>query len=93
MPTSKTTFSWGNYFKPTPDNLQYFATVLKSLTLVGAGSAYVMGNEKIGFFVLISGAVLDELSKFFAKVSHDSKESLKIETTTTITHEIKDNEQ
>lgn len=89
----KTTFKWSNYFKPTPDNLQYLATGLKSITLLVGGSAYVMGNEKIGFFILLSGAVLDELSKFFARVSHDMKESIEIESTIKITHKVENDEE
>ena len=73
MPT-KTTFSYKNYLKPSPDNLQYLASSLKAITLVIAGSAWANGNPHVGMIVMIIGASLDEISKFFAKISHDLKE-------------------
>ena len=77
----KTTFSWKNYFKPTPDNLTYLASSLKGITIVIAGSAWASGNPHIGMIVMVTGAVLDELAKFFAKVSQDMKEESNDETT------------
>lgn len=74
-----TTFAWGNYFRPTPSNLQYLSAGLKSLTVVASGSVFATGNERIAFYILMAGAFLDEASKFFARVDHDAHEVVRVE--------------
>ncbi len=70
MPT-KTTWSYKNYLKPTPDNIQYLVTALKTILLAVSGTVLANGNPVMAFWIMVGGAVLDELSKFFARVAHD----------------------
>ncbi len=74
----QTTFKWSNYFKATPANLQYLTVALKTILVTIAASAYVSGNEKIAFWTLISGAVLDELAKFFHKVNEEAMKTVSL---------------
>jgi len=73
-------FSWRNYTKPTPANLEAIATSLRRLVAIVAGTTVVMEAEWwIPFTVLIIGAVLDEIKNFFAKVAKDSFEQVTVE--------------
>jgi len=73
-----TSFKWGNYLKPTPANLQYLALGLKSILVTIAGATFFSGNEKVGFYILLFGAILDELSKFFAHVNEEAMKSVTV---------------
>lgn len=42
-------------------------TALKGIVLVGGASAYITDHEHITFWVLVSGAGIDEAIKFFKK--------------------------
>lgn len=42
-------------------------TALKGIILVGGASAYITDHEHITFWVLVSGAGIDEAIKFFKK--------------------------
>lgn len=73
-----TSFKWSNYLKPTPSNLQFLSVGLKSILVTIAGSVFFSGNEKMGFYILLAGAILDELSKFFAKVNDESMKTVSV---------------
>lgn len=74
----ETSFKWSNYFKPTPQNLQYLAVALKSILVTIASSAFVSGHETFAFWTLIVGALLDELSKFFHRVNEDAMKTVSV---------------
>lgn len=64
----KVTFKWSNYFKPTPRNILYLVETLKGIVVGISVSSYINEHEKLAFYMLLSGAVLDSLAKFFSKV-------------------------
>lgn len=44
-----------------------FLSALKGIVLVGGASAYITEHEHITFWVLVSGAGIDEAIKYFKK--------------------------
>ena len=55
-----------NYFEPTPKNVKKWLLAIKSILATISGAAYVNGNEKIAFWILVGGAVIDELTNLFS---------------------------
>jgi len=55
-----------NYFEPTPKNVKKWLLAIKSILATISVSAYVNGNEKIAFWILVGGAVIDELTNLFS---------------------------
>jgi len=93
-----TKFSYQNYFKPTPENLQYISMSLRSIIGSIAGTTLIMeANKWITFGVLLSGFILDELIKFFGHVSEESKRVISVEvdakSNVQVTDEIKTTEK
>lgn len=79
MSEPKVTFSWKNYTKATPRNLEYIATSARRIVAVIAGTTIIMdSNHWVPFGVLLVGAVLDELKNFFAHVAEGDKEVVSI---------------
>lgn len=77
MPNSKITFSWKNYFKPTPANLEYFAVKLRLIVSAVAGSTVLLdANRWVPFWIIVVGAVLDVLKDFFARAGQDYDEKV-----------------
>lgn len=86
---AKVTFSWKNYFRPTPDNLQYFATGIRGLFVVITSTSILMhAGEVINLACIATGYLLDELIKFFGRAAHDYALTV-TETTTTTQKETK----
>ncbi len=90
----KVTFSWKNYAKPTPGNLEGLAGALRRLVAVLAGfSIFMEANKYIPLVIVLVGALLDELKNFFAKAKADYEEQIHInipesvEDKVTITHD------
>lgn len=67
------TFKWSNYLKATPANLQYLSDGLKAIVATIAVTSYAQDNVKLGFWLLVLGAVLDVISKFFARVQRETE--------------------
>jgi hypothetical protein len=61
-----TNISLKNYFEPTPKNVKKWLLAIKSILATISGAAYVNGNEKIAFCILVGGAVIDELTNLFS---------------------------
>lgn len=75
----QTTFSYKNYFRPTPENLQYWTEGLHGIIVTIATTSYVQGaSQQTLFIIFIVGYVLDKISKFFARVSHDSTKTVEV---------------
>jgi hypothetical protein len=55
-----------NYFEPTPKNVKRWLLAIKSILATISVSAYVNGNEKVAFWILVGGAVIDELTNLFS---------------------------
>lgn len=55
-----------NYFEPTPKNVQKWLLSLKLILATIGGSAYAAENQKMAFWILVGGAILNELANFFA---------------------------
>lgn len=72
-------FHWSNYFKPTPINIQYFIEGIKGILGSIAVTSFVLKDETLSFWMLIAAGALDYLSKFFARVANDYKESITVE--------------
>lgn len=54
-----------NYFKRTPRKLVKLTLALKGILLAASGSAYMIDHPHWAFWMLITGALLDELTKLF----------------------------
>jgi hypothetical protein len=78
MPEQKVSFSWRNYTKPTPKNLEAFAASLRRIVVVTAGASIIANNDTIAFIILVVGAALDEAKNFFAMVGHEYDEKVTI---------------
>jgi hypothetical protein len=61
-----TKISLKNYFEPTPKNVKKWLLAIKSILATISVSAYVNGNEKIAFWILVGGAVIDELTNLIS---------------------------
>jgi hypothetical protein len=84
-------FSWRNYFRPTPDNLQYISVSMRSIIGSIAGTTLIMeANKWITFGILLSGFILDELIKFFGHVKDDAKRVISVEVDSKAEVEVKD---
>lgn len=68
------TFKWGNYFKATPANLQYFTEGIQGLLVAIASTNMVTGDPKVSFWLMIGTYLTGKLSKFFGRVEHDQQE-------------------
>lgn len=74
-----TTFSWANYTRPTPSNIEYFAASLRRLVSVATGTTVIMGARWwIPVVILFVGALLDELKNFAAHVAEGEKEVFQV---------------
>jgi len=62
-----TNISLKNYFEPTPKNVKKWLLAIKSVLATISVSAYVNGNEKIAFWILVGGACIDELTNLLSK--------------------------
>ncbi len=50
-----------NYFKPTPNKIEKFLLAFKTLIGTVAASTFFAGDQKIAFYFLVAGAVIDFL--------------------------------
>ena len=55
-----------NYFEPTPKNVKKWLLAIKSILATISVSAYVNGSEKVAFWILVGGAVIDELTNLIS---------------------------
>lgn len=55
-----------NYFEPTPKNVKRWLLAIKSILATISVSAYVNGNEKVAFWILVGGACIDELTNLIS---------------------------
>lgn len=79
MTDSKVTFSWKNYTKATPRNLEYIAASARRIVAVAAGLTIIMdANKWIPAAVVVVGALLDELKNFFAHVAEGDREVVSV---------------
>ena len=75
----KVTFSWRNYTKATPRNLEYIAASARRIIAVIAGTTIIMESSRwVPFGILLAGAVMDELKNFFAHVAEGDQEVVSI---------------
>ena len=70
--TEKLTFSYRNYFAPTPKNLQYLMGSLKAILAAVTGtSVYNKADEAVVITLIVSGVVLDQFGNFFGHIVDD----------------------
>lgn len=68
----KVTWSWSNYLKTSPDNIQYLALSIKAIIAGIGGTTLLMEADKwVTFWILLAGLILDEVAKFAGKAAHD----------------------
>lgn len=74
-------FSWKNYFRPTPSNLQYISVSLRTIIGGIGGTTLVMEADKwVTFSILLAGFLLDEVIKFFGHINEEeSKRVVSVE--------------
>jgi len=86
----KTTFSWSNYTRPTPRNLEYIATSLRRIIAVIAGTTLVVdANHWVTFSILLGGALLDELKNFFAHAAEGMQEEVVVSYPSELSDQVK----
>lgn len=79
MTTPKASFSWKNYFKPTPVNLQYWVESAQALLATIAATQFFAHREDLTIYFLVAAGVLDKLSKLFARAAKDYIEVVSVE--------------
>jgi hypothetical protein len=62
-----------NYFEPTPKNVQKWLLALKSVMATIGGAAYFSENQKLAFWVLVGGAVLNEFANLFSNGTKENE--------------------
>lgn len=68
----KVTWSWSNYLKTSPDNIQYLALSIKAIIAGIGGTTLLMEADKwVTFWILLAGLILDEVAKFAGKAAND----------------------
>ena len=66
------TFSWKNYFRPSPHNLQIWVQSIHGALVLVVGSSYLAGvSPEHLLWVMLAGYFLDQLSQFFGRVDAD----------------------
>lgn len=91
----KITFSWSNYFRPTPSNMEAGAAAIRRVINIIAGTSLIVeANHWVTFGIILLGAILDEMKNFFARVSddYDKKVSINIPPAVADKVEITENE-
>ena len=58
---------FGNYFKPTPQNIRRWMLAVKGVLASVSGAAYLQGNTKVAFWLLIITGTLAELSNLIGE--------------------------
>jgi hypothetical protein len=85
----KLTFSWKNYTRPTPRNLESIATSLRRVLSVIAGTTIIVdANHWVTFAIIFIGAVLDELKNFFARVEEEYNKKISINVPPDMQHKV-----
>lgn len=80
MPRERMSYGWGNYLKPSPANVQYFALAVKGMIAGIGGTTLLMESDKwVTFWIFFVGLVLDELAKFAGRVSHGDTDVVSVE--------------
>jgi hypothetical protein len=77
IPNTKVSFSYKNYFRPTPKNLQYFSEIIEGLCLTLATVSYVQNNPGAAIALGIIGYFSNKAVKFFGRVIEDSNNEQK----------------
>lgn len=70
----RVSFSWRNYTRPTPANLERNASLLMGILGVASGIAQVQAYPTLGMILAFSIGVVQQFTKFFADVAAAEKE-------------------
>jgi len=85
----KVTFSWSNYMRPTPKNLENFAASARRFVAGVAGASVLAEvNKWVPFGILLAGLFLDELKNFFAHVAEGDREVVSISYPETVAEQV-----
>lgn len=60
-------FGFCQYFKPTPHNIRRWMLAVKGILTSVSGAAYLEGNTKAAFWLLIITGTLSELSNLIGQ--------------------------
>lgn len=66
---NEVTFSWKNYTKPTPANLERNAGLLMGILGTASGIAQLQHYPLVGIILAFSIGVVQQFTKFFASVA------------------------
>ena len=58
---------WKSYLEPTPKNVKKWLLAIKSVIGVCAGSAYFADRPDAGFWMLVAGAIVNELGNILSE--------------------------
>jgi hypothetical protein len=58
-------YGLANYFKPTPKNVQKWLLATKTILATIGTAEFFSGNSKIAFYIMLGGAILNELANLF----------------------------
>lgn len=76
----KTSFSWSNYLKATPANIQYLAMSVKAILATITGTTIIEEAPTwVSVTLLVATVVVEEVGKFAGKVNEEvGKEVIEI---------------
>lgn len=66
---NKLTFHGRNYSKDTPKYIERIAAGMRRIVAVVAGLSVIQHNDTLALWVIIGGAVLDEIKNFFGQIA------------------------
>lgn len=74
---SEMNFKWSNYLKTTPKNVERILKSIRRLYLtVTGGTILANAPEWVTLTVLISGAIVEELSNFVGSIAMETEEQV-----------------
>ena len=58
---------WDSYLSPTPTNVKKWLLAVKGIIGTIAGSAFISGKETLAFWLMLAGAVINELGNLISE--------------------------
>jgi len=74
MTMGKVTFSTKNLLKDNPRNIERVAAGARRIVAVVAGLSIIQGSDMLALWVVIGGAVLDEVKNFFGTIATEQEQ-------------------
>jgi ABC-type cobalt transport system substrate-binding protein len=59
--------SFKNYFEPTPKNIQKLMFGIKAIIGTAGTAEFFSGNPNAAFYLMLAGAIINEIGNFFGE--------------------------